>query len=97
MWPYSKIMEPERDWRIDNCKQIRGVKLRRKKYSAPRKDWDHDHCVACWEKFADFDGPDILHEGYATTAAYKWGEDYDWVCPKCFTELRDAMNWVEAN
>jgi hypothetical protein len=90
-------MEPGRDWRIDTCEQIRGVKLRRKKYSAPRKDWDHDHCMACWAKFADFDGPDILHEGYATTAESKWGEDYHWVCSTCFTDLRDVMNWIEVS
>jgi hypothetical protein len=65
-------MEPEQDWWIDNCKQIAGVKLCRKKYSAPRKDWDHDHYMACWAKFADLDGPEIAHEGYATTAESEW-------------------------
>ena len=90
-------MESERDWRVDNCEQIRGVKLRRKKYSAPSKDWDHDHCTACFAKFADFDGRQILHEGYATTAESEWGEDYHLVCPTCFAELRDVMNWVEVN
>jgi hypothetical protein len=90
-------MEPNKDWRIDNCKPIMGFKLRRKKYSAPRKDWDHDHCIACWAKFADFDGPGILHEGYATTSESKWGEDYHWVCPTCFIELHDVMHWVEVN
>ena len=90
-------MQPEQDWRIDNCRLPKGVALRRKKYRAPRKDWDHDHCAACWATFADFDGPEILHEGYATTAEYKLGEDYDWICPKCFAELRGAMNWTEVN
>jgi hypothetical protein len=88
-------MHPEQDWRVDNCKILKGVVLRRKKYSAPRKDWDHDHCLACWAKLAEFDGPEILHEGYATTAESKWGADYHWICPTCFTELRDVMNWTE--
>ncbi len=43
--------------------------------------------------FAEYDGPGILHEGYATTAAHNKGEDYDWVCAKCFSELRAVMGW----
>jgi len=88
-------MQPEQDWRMDKCKRLRAVALRRKKYSAPSKQWDHDHCAACWAKFADLDDPEILHEGYATTADYKLGADYDWICPTCFAELRDVMNWTE--
>ena len=88
-------MDPKKDWRIDNCKDIYGERLRRKKYKAPRKDWDHDHCTACWAKFADFEGPEILREGYATIAESKWGADYHWVCPRCFNDLRELMGWVE--
>ena len=90
-------MPSKQDWRIDNCKGLRGVALRRKKYTAPSERWDHDHCSACWAKFADIEGPAILHEGYATTADYKLGTDYDWICPTCFTELRDLMNWTEVD
>jgi hypothetical protein len=28
---------------------------------------DDAHCQGCWAKFADYDGPGILREGYATT------------------------------
>jgi hypothetical protein len=63
----------------------------------PSKEWDHDHCSACWATFADIEGPEILHEGYATTADYKLGADYDWICPTCFAELRDVMNWTEVD
>jgi hypothetical protein len=84
-----------RDQRVENCKYLKGVTFRRKKYRAPSKEWDHDHCDACWAKFAEFDGPGILHVGLATTAEWKLGEDHNWICPKCFIELRNVMNWDE--
>lgn len=88
-------MEHEKDWRAETAEFIRGERLRRKKYKAPSKRWDHDHCAACWAKFADFDGPEILHEGYTTIAESKWGADYHWVCPQCFSDLRELMEWIE--
>jgi hypothetical protein len=84
------------DWRILNCKGLRGLKLQRKAYRKWSDTWDHDHCAACWAKFAEFDGPDILHEGYATCDDYKHGAEYDWVCVQCFDDLKDEMDWVEA-
>ncbi|HJY05823.1 MAG TPA: hypothetical protein VJ323_05875 [Bryobacteraceae bacterium] len=72
---------------------LRGVAFIKKQSRQYTPDWDHDHCAACWTKFAEWDGPDILHDGYATTAEYDRGEDYDWVCPTCFDELRDEMGW----
>jgi hypothetical protein len=45
-------------------------------------------------KFALFDGPDIQHEGYATTAEYTYGEAYEWVCEACFAKLKDKMGWT---
>jgi hypothetical protein len=83
------------DWRIQNCKGLRGVKLQRKNYRQPSKTWNHDHCAACWATFAEFDGPDYQHEGYATCGDYKHGPEYDWVCVQCFSELKDEMGWVE--
>lgn len=70
------------------------MKLRRKAYHAPSKEWDHDHCAACWAKFAD-NTAETLPDGYATTAEYKLGEDYEWVCPTCFVELGAVMNWIQ--
>jgi hypothetical protein len=69
------------DWRIQNCKMLRGVKLQRKRYRKPSESWNHDHCAACWATFAEFDGPEIQH--------------YDWVCVRCFSELKDEMGWME--
>jgi len=90
-------MELKKDWRAETSEFIRGERLCRKKYRAPSKEWDHDHCAACWAKFADFDGPGILHEGYATIAESKWGADYHWVCPQCFNDLHELMEWIEVS
>jgi hypothetical protein len=79
--------------RMSLASDLRDVAFIKKRYRQYSPDWDHDHCAACWTKFAEWDGPDILHEGYATTAEYERGEDYDWVCPICFDELRDEMGW----
>ncbi len=81
------------DPRIEQASYLRNVALKHKPYRQPGVEWDHDHCAACWAKFAEWDGPDILHDGYATTAEYDKGEDYEWVCPTCFVELREQMGW----
>jgi len=52
------------DWRYDNLKHLQGATFRFTTYEASTNDSDHDHCRGCWAKFADFEGPDILHEGY---------------------------------
>ena len=83
------------DWRIHNCRLLRGLTLRRKPYRKWSERWDHDHCASCWARFAEVDGPEIQHEGYATCEDYKLGADYDWACVGCFSELRDEMGWVE--
>jgi hypothetical protein len=52
------------DRRYDNLKDLQGATFLFAKYKAPRDDWKHDHCVGCWATFSEFDGPDILHQGY---------------------------------
>ena len=68
--------------------------MRFKRYTQRSESWEHDHCVTCWAKFADWEGAEILHEGYATTDSYDKGADYDWVCAKCFDELKDDLDWT---
>ncbi len=88
-------MVNEEDWRLQRADRfIPGTAFRRKPYRAPSPKWDHDHCAACWAKFAEYEGPEYLHEGFAVTADYPKGEDYEWVCPECFEELKDQMSWV---
>jgi hypothetical protein len=65
-------------------------------YKRWSNDWYHDHCAACWAKFADFEGPEVLHEGYATGPDHPKGTGYAWVCPLCFEELADMLKWKSA-
>ena len=64
---------------------------------AYRPDWEHDHCAICsatlMEKCAGVE--DTLHEGFAITAKYEHGADYEWVCVDCFEASKDAMEWQD--
>jgi len=87
------------DWRYEHLQTqpyLRGVRLQLMKYRAYRPGWEHDHCVGCWAKFAEHDDPvePIEHEGYTTTGEYKHGAQYEWVCPRCFSDFREAMGWT---
>ena len=88
------------DWRLDvlqTREYLFGVRFKRKSYRVYRSDWRHDHCVSCGITFAEdeSDREPIMHEGFATTADYEYGEDYEWVCAECFALFRDAMGWTE--
>jgi hypothetical protein len=84
----------DKQWRIDGAHHLKGAKLRLHPYTKRSETWDHDHCAACFAKFAEFEGPDILHVGYATTSEFSRGADYAWVCPTCFEDLKEEMGWV---
>ena len=58
-----------------------------KKWSQTRENWDHDHCEFCGAKFMNANGPNILHEGYATP------DDYYWICSNCFNDFKQLYNW----
>jgi hypothetical protein len=79
------------DWRIAPIKHLFGQSFRLKKYYQRSPASDHDHCAACWAKFMLAEG--CLDRGYAISSAYKRGEDSEWICEQCFSELREAMNW----
>jgi hypothetical protein len=86
------------DWRQEvlyTLSYLRGVSFARKPYKEYRPGWDHDHCAVCGAKLAKpgFEGEPTLHEGYATTAEYEHGADYEWVCPECFAASKVAMDW----
>jgi len=86
------------DWRSKNLETVpylRGQTFVRKAYTAPRPDWDHDHCAVCWVKLMEpkVSSDDIIHEGYAVTAEYQRGADYVWICPDCFEAGKGQMNW----
>ncbi len=71
--------EIEKGWRRENARHLKDVGLRFQRYSRRSESWDHDHCAACGVKFAEIDGPDVQHEGYATCEDYPKGAHYEWV------------------
>ncbi|HYW59011.1 MAG TPA: hypothetical protein VE909_00695 [Xanthobacteraceae bacterium] len=83
----------QKQWRIENVKHLRGVGFQYRRYTRWSESWDHDHCAGCWAKFAEFEGPEIQHEGYATDSDYKLGAAYEWVCQECFDDLRNDLQW----
>jgi hypothetical protein len=86
--------ENPNQWRIDNAKYLKGVRLQLRPYTRWSDKWDHDHCAACWAKFAELEGPEIQHDGYATCDDYEHGACYDWVCRACFDELKADLGWT---
>jgi hypothetical protein len=92
----QKTAESDKQWRIDNASFLKGVRFQFRRYIRWSESWDHDHCAACWAKFAVFEGPDIHHEGYATCEGYPRGACYEWICQPCFVDLRDDMQWTVA-
>lgn len=82
-----------REQQLDLISDLRNVAFKRKPYRQYSAKWDHDHCRGCWATFSEEDVAGFLHEGFATTAEYDEGEDYDWLCPKCFSEFQQEMQW----
>jgi hypothetical protein len=88
------IGDPNKQWRVDNARHLTGLRLEFRPYTRWSESWDHDHCAACWTKFAEFEGADIQREGYATCDDYPKGACYEWVCSDCFNDLKDEMKWT---
>jgi hypothetical protein len=87
----------DKQWRIDSASRLKGQRLQLCRYTKWSESWDHDHCAACFAKFAEYEGRDIQHEGYATCEDYVKGARYEWVCRRCFEELREEMHWSDAS
>jgi hypothetical protein len=87
-------MDPARQWRVNNAKHLQGLELQFRPYTAWSRDWDHDHCAACWAKFSAFGDSDIRQEGYAIGPDYPKGTGYEWVCQQCFADLKTEMGWT---
>ena len=81
-------MTADDDWRLEfQSERLYGAALVRKAWKQSRPNWDHDHCAFCWATFGDATHPEYLHEGYATK------DDYDWICPTCFSDFVARFNW----
>ena len=90
-----------KDWRLERLEAqeyLRGVTFVQKTYRAYSSAWEHDHCVACWQKLTEPDAgaEDAVHEGSATTDEYPRGAEYEWVCVPCFELFAGHMGWRDA-
>lgn len=90
-----------KDWRIElleTQRHLRGVSFARKPYKTYDEGWDHDHCAGCGTKLMEVGSqdPNALHEGFATTADYTHGEDYEWICVDCFATFAKDFGWIDA-
>ena len=88
------IAGTDRSWRIDNARHLKGLRFQLRRYTRPSESWDHDHCAACWAKFAELAGPAIQCEGYATCDDYRYGPGYEWICQARFADLKNDMDWA---
>ena len=80
------------DWRLQGQeKELMGVTLYFKKYKASNKKSDHDHCEFCWQKFMEYDNPDIIYEGYTTE------NEYHWICEECYEDFKKMFQWNLGN
>jgi hypothetical protein len=86
-------MAEESDWRLTIAKRLTGASFQWKMWYPPNERWDHDHCAACGAQFCNHETCNSFKEGYAISDEYHLGEDYEWVCKKCFDDLRDNLEW----
>jgi len=81
------MIEPN-DWRLQGQEEyLLGVRLVWKKYTRYSENWDHDHCEFCYAIFMEEEGPNVLHEGFATE------DNYRWVCQACYHDFKEMFKW----
>jgi len=80
-------------WRLNNARHLAGLTLHFGRFTRWNENWDHDHCAACWAKFAESDEPDVQHEGYTTGPDYRKGAGYEWVRSTCVADLANGLGW----
>ena len=61
-------MMPKDDWRrMGQEDYLMGARLYRMPFIPQSEQWDHEHCVFCFDKFyLHPDHPEFLREGYCT-------------------------------
>ena len=75
------------DWRRQGQESyLKGIKLYRKAYQSYSKEWEHDHCEFCGEKFAE--NGEGLKAGYATT------NNYYWICDSFYNDFKEEFGWI---
>ncbi|MCU1284202.1 MAG: hypothetical protein JWO13_552 [Acidobacteriales bacterium] len=75
-------------WHLENLEHTRGEALRFKKYLSHDASSNHDHCQGCWKTIIE-SGENAFSEGYTTSSG-------QWICPECFANFKNQMNWTMA-
>jgi hypothetical protein len=71
------------DWRLTNQRDyLSDVALKQIPWKTKQPDWDHDHCVFCW---------DTIDEN--VTDAYCTKDERIWICKACFEDFKEEFNW----
>ncbi len=94
----------EDDWRLTGQdRYLKGISLTHKPYRVYSEKWEHDHCAFCGAKFIDpsfsdahrklADDPAVQIAGYTTTADYRRGAEYEWICESCFADFVEEFEW----
>lgn len=78
-------MVPEDDWRrMGQEAYLAGARLLYvRQYQPRRPEWDHEHCVFCWEKIAAEEG--CRHSGYCTL------DGKHWICETCVLDFQEEF------
>ncbi|MDQ3609731.1 MAG: hypothetical protein M3459_12650 [Actinomycetota bacterium] len=93
------------DWRRTGQERRQlppGTVLTRKRYRARSQTWEHEHCLSASPSSLDpefseahrrfiEEHPEVLKEGYTSTAAHERGVDRSWVCPPCLEDFADEL------
>jgi len=99
------MVADDSDWRLTGQESyLQGAELVWKRYRARSESWEHDQSEFCWAKIMDpavsearrqhiEAHPDVLTEGYTTTAEHEHGADYHWICKPCFEDLAGRFRW----
>lgn len=81
-------MLEKNDWRLVNQQEyLMNAELSKSVYKPLSKNWDHDHCAFCWDKFSE--NAEDLSSGYCTK------DKKHWICEECFNDFKEMFNFTE--
>jgi hypothetical protein len=78
-------MTENNDWIRKSLVKFAGQRFQFSTYVHPSPEWDHEHCVGCWEKISD-----------VTEAAQRTGyvnDNDEWICANCFAMFKCELEF----
>jgi len=88
-------MNPEanNDWRLSGQEsyiQDKAVRLQKFCVRANHEQWDHEHCIFCWQKIVE-DPSKYPIPAEVITEAYTTEDEKHWICPQCFSDFQERF------